>query len=175
MGIEHNKRLIIVILVLLSVITALNYGSSHKRDQLDNMTSVFINALDLAINADRDLYQAHTAGQKYLMTVTTDPMNAGQELSHFEQNAEQALERMRMASKLLLHDAQITQQMALLESDYTVWINSARHMFKMAKTGKFEQARNFNNGLLQQHFIMLRAHYDKIGELARGLADTANI
>lgn len=174
MWIEHHKRLAIIILALLSLMIGLNYWTGNqRRHTLDDFSSVFINALDLAISADRDLYQAHTACQNYLMTIGTNPVSAQQELNQFEQNARQALERMRTVSKLLAHSSPINQQMGLLESDYIVWLNSAKLMFRMANTNQIEQARQYSSGLLNEHFILLRAHYDTIGELVRELADAA--
>ena len=175
MWIKHHKRLTIIIVTLLCLIVGLNYWTGNqRRHTLDDFASIFINALDLAISADRDLYQAHTACQNYLMTVGTHPASAQHELNQFDQNARQALERMRAVSKLLAHSGQINQQMALLESDYIVWLNSAKLMFRMANTNQIEQARQYSSGLLHEHFILLRSHYDKIGELVRELADAAS-
>ena len=162
-----------MVVVILLVLNSFNYWSGKKLDQeIGGISTIFIDAIDLSINSDRDLYQAHTASQQFLLKISANKVAAQQELATFYANATQALDRMRQAKNLLKDYPQVDKVMTSFESDYTVWLNSAQLMFNMANADRLEEAVNFNNHILHEHFLLLREHFDVMGEMAKEIADS---
>lgn len=175
---SKNKQLILIagLSLILIVLALLNFShSKHLSHRLNQTSGSFATALELLINSDRDLYQAHTASQNYLIKVSRGNQDNQADLDSFKQNALQALQRMIQARELLLGNELVKQEMSEFEADYNHWLISTQKMLTLAENGRLKDAVELNNSILHPVFLRLRKHYDVMGELARTLYNQSSI
>ena len=156
---------------MLILITVLSIWSNNKltRD-IEQLSATFINAIEASLNADRDLYQALTASQNYLLKIEHGKRDMS-EVDNFNENAQQALDRMNKARTLLKDYPQVEQSISNFDSDYGTWLSEARKVFAMADSGKISEATDFGSSTVIEHFERLRNHYDLMGAQAKEIAD----
>ena len=156
---------------MLILITVLSIWSNNKltRD-IEQLSATFINAIEASLNADRDLYQALTASQNYLLKIENGKRDMS-EVDNFNENAQQALDRMNKARTLLKDYPQVEQSISSFDSDYRTWLSEARKVFAMADSGKISEATDFGSSTVLEHFERLRNHYDLMGAQAKEIAD----
>ncbi|KXI29491.1 methyl-accepting chemotaxis protein [Paraglaciecola hydrolytica] len=160
------------ITLMLILITVLSISTNNKlTNNVDRLSGTFMNAIEVALNADRDLYQALTASQNYLLKVERGNNSANAEIDSFNENAQQALDRMNKARQLLLDYPQVEQSIKNFESDYRTWLTEARKVFTMADSGKVTEAAEFGSTEVIEHFERLRKNYDVMGSKAKEVAD----
>jgi methyl-accepting chemotaxis protein len=160
------------ITLMLILITILSIWTNNKlTNNVERLSSTFMNAIEAALNADRDLYQALTASQNYLLKISHANSSAKEEIDRFNENATQALDRMNKARQLLQDYPQIEQSISSFESDYQAWLTAARKVFTMADSGKVSEAAEFGSTKVIEHFERLRNNYDVMGSKAKEVAD----
>ena len=160
------------ITLMLLLITVLSISTNNKlTNNVDRLSGTFMNAIEVALNADRDLYQALTASQNYLLKVERGNNSANAEIDSFNENAQQALDRMNKARQLLLDYPQVEQSIKNFENDYRTWLTEARKVFTMADSGKVTEAAEFGSTEVIEHFERLRKNYDVMGSKAKEVAD----
>jgi methyl-accepting chemotaxis protein len=160
---------ITVMLILISMLSL--WSNSKLNHQIDDLSNSFLNAVDLTLNADRDLYQALTASQNYLLTNNRNKQTNDDDLTSFNENAKQALDRMNNARGLMKDFPQIDQAIRSFDADYNSWLSSAKRVFVVADSGDLTAATNLLSAEVMDDFEKLRGNYDVMGNKVREVAD----
>lgn len=160
------------ITMMLILISLLSLWSNNKlTHNVDRISDTFINSIEDALNADRDLYQALTASQNYLLKVSLGNQDASAEIDSFNENAKQALERMNSARTLLKDYPEVEQSITSFEAHYRTWLSQAQKVFTMADAGNIKGAVEYGSNQVLRDFEVLRSDYDLMGSKARAVAD----
>ncbi len=85
--------------ILISILS-MNNGKRLSADA-HLLSTTFMTAINVGLNADRDLYQALTASQNYVTKKVIGLENTAEDRQSFDENAQQALERMHQVLDLL--------------------------------------------------------------------------
>ncbi|MCG8518004.1 MAG: methyl-accepting chemotaxis protein [Pseudomonadales bacterium] len=121
-------------------------------------------AISLALNGDRDLYQALVAQMAYVNT-RADGRDASGHQDSFNENSDQALERLQLAADRL-DSPQSQQLMRGFESAFEQWFGTARKTMTLADQGQIREAQTLLRTTSSQQFDTLRNYYDEVGLLA---------
>ena len=160
------------ITLMLILISLLSLWSNNKlTDNVDRLSDTFLNSIEDALNADRDLYQALTASQNYLLKVSHGNQDTSAEIDSFNENAKQALERMNSARALLKDYPEVEQSISSFEAHYKIWLSEAQKVFALANAGKVQEASEYGSNQVLKDFELLRTDYDLMGSKAREVAD----
>ncbi len=128
------------------------------------LTENYQPAVSAALNADRDLYQAYTAQQNLIFAAQSgNPTDSL--LKDFEENAQQALDRMSTVKNLLAAN-NIKAELNGFEQDYKRWKTAADQVNAMATNGQAQAARDTLQATALPLFSSLRQHYDVAGAFA---------
>lgn len=160
---------ITLMLILISILSIVS--NSKLTNNADKLSNTFLEAISTALNADRDLYQALTASQNYLLKASLGNQRSQEELESFNENAVQALDRMNRARALLKDYPEVEKSIASFQKDYDTWLSEARKVFALADEGKLNDAADYGSTTVVEHFERLRSHYDLMGSKAREVAD----
>ena len=130
-------------------------------------TDVAINNLTPAttavLNADRDLYQAELAMREYVLRSAEGlPVSAAKQ--DFDENIQQALERMRTAAALVRQHGVSVMSDADFSKVFDNWHNLANQAMQYAQQGNNQQARRLIEGEEGSAFARLRDEYNGLGE-----------
>lgn len=163
-------------LVLIAILTigfsAYNTSGSHKLGaHAEQLEGVFIEAISLTLNADRDLYQALTANQNYIAYNNNESVDLKVFEESFYENAEQALQRMNQVRVLIQNYPALLADLQGFEADYNDWFQRAKNVLETAKQGDLESALLLNSTTQLEAFDRLRNYYDKVGEFVTREAD----
>ena len=121
---------LLAITLMLILISVLSLWSNNKlTNNVDRLSDTFLNSIEGALNADRDLYQALTASQNYLLKVSLGNMDTSGEIDSFNENAKQALDRMNGARALLKDYPEVERSISSFEEHYKTWLSEARKVF----------------------------------------------
>ena len=163
---------LLAITFMLVLISGLSlWSNSNLTQNTERLSGTFINSIEAALNADRDLYQALTASQNYLMKKNHGQIDTADDLQDFNDNAKQALDRMNKTRSLLKDYPQIEQSITSFESDYKRWLTSAKSVFTLADQGQLKEASNKLSNEVMADFERLRENYDVMGSKAKEVAD----
>ena len=162
--------LLIVILTLLISFLSLT-GNSRLSADTQRLSGVFLEAVDTGLNADRDLYQALTASQSYILKKSEGNNDTAKERQDFNENAQQALDRMHKVLALVQDYPEILSAQKSFEEDYQTWLKSANKVFALVDDGNIKQAAAYNSSEVMANFSKLRQHYDEIGAKVKMVAD----
>jgi methyl-accepting chemotaxis protein len=155
--------------ILISVLS-MNNGKRLSADA-HLLSTTFMTAINVGLNADRDLYQALTASQNYVTKKVIGLTNTEEDRQAFEENAQQALDRMNQVLELLKDYPEAQQGKEQFKRDYAIWLAEAKIVFKMADEGKASEAANYSSVTVMPLFQQLRTHYDVSGETVKNKAD----
>lgn len=147
------------------------WSNSQLTNNVDRLSGTFLNSIEDALNADRDLYQALTVSQNYLLKVSLGIQDTRAERDSFEENAKQALDRMNSARALLKDYPEVEQSIVSFEAHYKSWLANAQMVFTLADEGKIKEAAEFGSNQVLRDFEVLRNDYDLMGSKAREIAD----
>ncbi|MEH8016337.1 methyl-accepting chemotaxis protein [Rheinheimera muenzenbergensis] len=155
-------------IVLLSVlIAAVGTKSLITVNGVIAQTDIAVNNLTPAttavLNADRDLYQAELAMREYVqLSAEGRPVaNAQQD---FDDNVQQALERMTKAAALVRQHDVSTMADSAFAKVFDNWHNLARQVMQSAQQGNIQQARTLIETSETAAFSTLREEYNGLGE-----------
>ena len=124
-------------------------------------------AISAVINADRDLYQARVAELEVLYPdITADGIAAAK--ADFEENAQQAYDRMQKYKQLLTMYPDISQKLSTFKTSFDNWKSAADKVFSLAQGGESDAARALSYADSLAKFNELRSVYNTAGELADG-------
>ncbi|EKE80918.1 methyl-accepting chemotaxis protein [Idiomarina xiamenensis] len=163
---------IVAIAVLVLVVSAATYSNSQRLNQsTKELSTTFIDALELALNADRDLYQALAANQSFLLASELGLAGTDKYRQDFEENAQQAYDRLNQVKAMVSNYPAIFAGIKQFEQDYQRWLSQAREVLQQAAAGNVSAAVNNSENQVQQSFERLRSHYDKVGLALKAQAD----
>ena len=155
-------------IILLSVLIAVvGIKSLVTVNGVIAQTDIAINNLTPAttavLNADRDLYQAELAMREYvLLSAEGRPVTAAKQ--DFDDNVQQALERMKKASGLVRQQGVNTMSDADFNKVFENWLNLAKQAMQHAQQNNIQQARVLIEGSEGEAFSRLRDEYNGLGE-----------
>ena len=155
-------------IVLLSVlIAAVGTKSLITVNGVIAQTDIAINNLTPAttavLNADRDLYQAELAMREYVqLSAEGRPVADAQQ--DFDDNVQQALERMTTAAALVRQHDVSTMADSAFAKVFDNWHNLARQVMQSAQQGNIQQARTLIETSETVAFSTLREEYNGLGE-----------
>lgn len=155
--------------ILISILS-MNNGKRLSADA-HLLSTTFMTAINVGLNADRDLYQALTASQNYVTKKVIGLENTAEDRQSFDENAQQALDRMHQVLDLLKDYPEAQRGKAEFERDYAAWLAEAKKVFQMADEGKASEAANYSSTKVMPLFQTLRDHYDVSGENVKNKAD----
>jgi methyl-accepting chemotaxis protein len=160
------------ITLMLILISLLSLWTNNKlTDNVDRLSDTFLNSIEDALNADRDLYQALTASQSYLLKVSHGIQDTSAEVDSFNENAKQALDRMNSARAHLKDYPEVEQSISSFEAHYKIWLSEAQKVFALGNAGKVQEASEYGSNQVLKDFELLRTDYDLMGSKAREVAD----
>ncbi|WPC75427.1 methyl-accepting chemotaxis protein [Vibrio porteresiae] len=158
---------ILLLTLFLLCVSVLNYMAVKS---LDSTIGLFANRLMIAqsavINADRDLYQA-LKGQQDAIIYKQEVLSKAQ--ASFDENEQQAYDRMHKFLKLLDQYPEITGQFQGFDNTFNEWKNEAKQIFTLVQSGD-ESKLNSAFSISEKHFGSLREEYNKAGELLEAKA-----
>ncbi|MGQ8366388.1 methyl-accepting chemotaxis protein [Glaciecola sp. 1036] len=165
---------IVLITLLIAIMATVSYlGNSRLLTTTNTISDTFLEGINLALNADRDLYQAHAAAQNYLLSASLDLGTESKNLETFNENAQQALDRMEKVKSLMVGYPESLAKIRNFNQDYNTWLASSEKTLEMAKTGSALEATQFYEQTVIGNFDRLREHYDVIGGELKLHADKA--
>ena len=111
--VKYALAFISVALALLVIVVADALLVNTVKNRLDTFITNYIPATSATLNGDRDLYQARVAEIEYLLS-NPNSQRASELVAAFEENAQQAYDRMGLYSQLMEDYPELTAQL----SDY---------------------------------------------------------
>ncbi|MCY0964220.1 methyl-accepting chemotaxis protein [Parathalassolituus penaei] len=150
-----GSGLLIVLLSWQQVGTMNTMASSYG-----HINEVYIPAIDLVLNADRDLYQAKLAERSLSM----GDRSAGQVKDH-EENIQQVRDRITKVSQLAISPAARKQATDYLAS-FEVWQKESMQLVNGVMSGSIsaDEARTLTFGSLDKQFKAMRELLNVLGE-----------
>lgn len=159
-SIRAKLTLAIGLVTLLLLVIYITYSSlTHKlNDGADTFGFRYLPSISAILNADRDLYQAYVAQLKYKDTRSKD------ELESFQENAQQAKDRMYKYKELMANYSDVQQKLQSFDQQFNSWKQESERFFKLVDSGNKEQAEQLLSGSVSSKFSALRDLYDVAGE-----------
>lgn len=126
--------------------------------------NTFNPAISAVINADRDLYQARVAN--LLALDINSRVNYSEQKATFDENAQQALDRMNNYQNLMASYPDIISSINGFQTTYNKWLTTSNKVFELIKDNKYDEAQELSESQALNLFESLREFYDKAGEAA---------
>ncbi|MPW29264.1 HAMP domain-containing protein [Agarivorans sp. B2Z047] len=155
-----------LLLILVSLI-GFNVGKSTYSSLLTVEENI-LPALAAVLNADRDLYQARVAELEALEAPSSALAGL---MDDYQENAEQAHQRMQKFKELLSDSPEATQSLQSFEQRFNQWKKPSTEVFALIKNGQRKQAIELSANQSVQNFESLRELYDIATGAAEKLAD----
>ena len=162
-NVKYGAAFIGVALALLVVVTANAMLVHTVKNRMVEVAEVFNQALSLTLNADRDLYQARIAEMSYLATVPDTP-EADANRRTFEENADQARDRLKKVAELLAPYTDTGEQLERFQALYGTWREDATQVFTLYDDQDIGGAMDQLGGDSLSAFQALRGFYDETGQ-----------
>lgn len=159
MRLKLSAAMILVIAALILVVVTGNFLTRNLQNGMTTFGGHYLPALSAVLNADRDLYQARVAEMGYLLGRDRDKA-----LASFEENAQQAFDRMQKYRQLMDAYPEILSKLSQFDSTFRQWKSTAQNVFQLVDAGKQQQALALNKGDSAATFGKLRDLYDIAGE-----------
>jgi methyl-accepting chemotaxis protein len=155
----------IVFAICTLILGFLSYFSIKQLvDDVEVVVEKQLPALSVVLNADRDLYQARIAQEKFIL-YSQNQLSTENLLSSFDENTQQAKTRIE-EYKLLMSDEKVEATLNQFDDKFTAWLDSSLQVIALAKSGFYLEASEISHNQTQVYFEDLRNLYDKAGELA---------
>lgn len=160
--VKYALAFISVALALLVIVVADAMLVNKVKSRLDTFITSYIPATSATLNGDRDLYQARVAEIEYLLTSPSSD-RATALIADFEENAQQAYDRMGRYAELMQNYPELTAHLASFETLYSDWKTEAERVFELHQRGETADALSLLEGSSLEHFNELRDVYDTSG------------
>ncbi|GDY24703.1 chemotaxis transducer [Agarivorans sp. Toyoura001] len=125
-------------------------------------------ALAAVLNADRDLYQARVAE---LEALEADEKDYQSLFENYQENAQQAKDRMQKFNELLSDYPDSTQGLESFTQRFNRWMKDSTQVFTLLKANDKKQAIALSKDQSLHSFEDLRSLYDHATEAAEALAE----
>ncbi|ALQ09508.1 methyl-accepting chemotaxis protein [Pseudoalteromonas fuliginea] len=146
--------IVILGIAVLSLIIGYTHLINLQKNALDVQSEKFIKATSLALNADRDLYQAKVAE----LNLVTHTNNIEKYKAEHKENAAQVIQKLKQYLDLLTDYPEIKNEFRSFDATFNAWLNASNaHMADKSEAKQFES---------EQTFADLRVRLDRAGELA---------
>jgi len=162
LSLKWKMSLPIVIVTLLLLILSFQQYKSSKivTNDFVSIYENYVPALDLTLNADRDLYQAQVAERSLAMGSSNKDY-----MKSYKENVQQVDDRLSKVLELEINSkikTEVTQFLKELRS----WNSASLSMLKNLESGKLSvvKASSMSEGELANRFESIRDILDKIGE-----------
>lgn len=150
----------------LTVLIVADFFLVHSvRDRMTEFSGTFNPAISAVLNADRDLYQARVAELEYLQA-DPDSDDARALYDDYEENAQQAYDRMHEFAELLAGYPEIIGSLSGFETLFGSWAEQSEQVFTLHSQGDTSAARRQLEGASWTTFDELRDLYNVAGEMA---------
>lgn len=152
------------IAVVLIISNVMNFSLVSKTENgMELFAHEFNPAISAVINADRDLYQARAAELQMVIGNSSNEQ-IEQNQQDFEENAQQAYDRMQDFKKYMSAYPNVIQKLNQFDATFKKWKSAAKEVFSLANSGQLEQARVQSAGASLTSFDQLREFYNIAGE-----------
>jgi methyl-accepting chemotaxis protein len=159
----------VILTGLLLIVSIISYQSLQTlKKETEIFADVLLEAEGTVLNADRDLYQALVAQNEYLF-INTQPEKRNDIRSDFEENAQQALDRMNKFLSIIQVYPEIGPQFTNFKRDFDAWKKSSNEVLSLVDQQKIEEAKlTAQNALVQ--FKAVREYYNLGTDLTEAVA-----
>ena len=162
---------LVLLTLFILIIGGLNYLALDRlQGNTDTFAGTLMPAQGEVLNADRDLYQALTAQQQFLLAQGQGDKAASYK-QDFTENTQQAWDRMQKFMTAMAPYPEVTGQLQNFSGLFNAWKGDALQVFTLVEQGKFAEAQALHDGL-DGKFSVLREQYNLAGELDENLAVT---
>ncbi|WP_432452709.1 MULTISPECIES: methyl-accepting chemotaxis protein [unclassified Agarivorans] len=171
-SLRFKYSLVFVVNAILLVVVGLigmNMGVKTS-ESLDALGGKILPAMSSVLNADRDLYQARVAELEAMKS--SDQL--AQYLDDFNENAQQAEDRMHKFQALLADYPQANQGLQNFDQRYKLWKQTSLQVFSLLKANQLADAEALSQKASYEHFQNLRELYNVATEAAEAIADDIN-
>lgn len=161
-SVKYALAFISVAIALLFIVIADALLVNMVKSRLDTFITNYIPATTATLNGDRDLYQARAAEIEYLLSDPSGERGSAL-IAEFEENAQQAYDRMERYAGLMENYPELTSQLATFDTSYRNWKQEATRVFELHQNGDTSAARAMLSGSSLEAFNALRDIYDVSG------------
>ncbi len=156
--VQYSIPIIIVTVVIIITYLAQSYLLTRKDALIQKYDEVYTPALSLALNADRDIYQAYIAQYEMLNNYTA------LSLKKYNDNADQVLERVNKFKETMSFSSDVIRSVSGFDVAYTNWRRSSSRFIEVA-----ESSTNLNQKMealsrVEGDFSSVREILDDAGE-----------
>ncbi|WP_336273114.1 MCP four helix bundle domain-containing protein [Vreelandella indica] len=137
--VKYALAFISVALALLVIVVADALLVNMIKARLHTFITNYIPATSTVLNGDRDLYQARVAEIEYLLSAPSSE-RAPVLIAEFEENAQQAYDRMQAYLQLMQEQPETNTQTANFEVLYSDWKLEATRVFELHQNGETAEA-----------------------------------
>ena len=150
-------------LIVMAVTDAMQSRATVK--QMQEFSQLFNPAISAILNADRDLYQAQLS-EEVLLREELSADNRKNEIDNWQENVDQARDRMGEFKKILTDHLQVLQSTNGFEAQFSLWYQASSEVINAVKSNDFERAKQLHETKSKQEFKALRDIYNAAGEAA---------
>ncbi|MCF6442148.1 methyl-accepting chemotaxis protein [Pseudoalteromonas luteoviolacea] len=165
------SALFIAISVFFIAVVSINFFLISKTEKsLNEVGNKFNPAISAVINADRDLYQAHSAEQHVLYS---DNLSQNYDIIYrdYKENAKQALERMNKYRELMRDYPSALSPLSGFDRQYQTWLAESQKVFDLMNQGNKTAAIRQSEGAATRSFDALRDYFNAAGEKADTISE----
>lgn len=156
--VQYSIPILMVTFLVIITYLAQSYLLSRKDNVIAQYDKVYIKALSLALNADRDIHQALIAQYKILAGYNQNNVN------EFIDNAQQVRERVDEFSELMSLSKNVTHSLNGFDQAYTMWLDQSNVFLTLAKEGNNIAQIKIALDNTKQYFSLVRRVLDEAGE-----------
>ncbi|WAJ37580.1 methyl-accepting chemotaxis protein [Pseudomonas sp. GOM7] len=136
------------------------HTQQRKNEAADDADlQLYVEALSVILNADRDLYQALLALQR----ITTGYGNLEDNRAAFEGNTQQALQRFHDYRSYLIREPQLTQPYERFDTLFNAWVQSSQSLIDASQKTSLASIPQ-TKVKVDEYFDAVRDMLDKAGE-----------
>ncbi|MDH1313056.1 methyl-accepting chemotaxis protein [Shewanella xiamenensis] len=150
-------------LIVMAITDAMQSRSTLK--QMQEFSQLFNPAISAILNADRDLYQAQLS-EEVLLRSDLGSDSRKSEIDNWQENVDQARDRMGEFKKLLQDHTQVLQSTNGFEAQFSLWYQASSDVINAVKNSQFDLARQLHESKSKKEFKALRSIYNAAGEAA---------
>lgn len=150
-------------LIVMAITDAMQSRATIK--QMQEFSQLFNPAISAILNADRDLYQAQLS-ETVLLREGLSSDERTSEVNDWQENADQARDRMAEFKKILKDHPQVLQSTNGFEAQFSLWYQASSEVINAVKNNDFERARQLHESKSKKEFKALRNIYNAAGEAA---------
>ncbi|MGI1987432.1 methyl-accepting chemotaxis protein [Shewanella glacialipiscicola] len=150
-------------LIIMAITDATQSRATVK--QMQEFSQLFNPAISAILNADRDLYQAQLS-EEVLLKPELNTDNSKSEIDNWQENVDQARDRMGEFKKILKDHPQVLQSTNGFDAQFSLWYQASSEVINAVKSNDIESAKRLHETKAKQEFDALRSIYNAAGEAA---------